>query len=37
MGRELFAAARAQASSAEEGATTFGWPGVDELAEEAQA
>ena len=37
MGRELFAAARAQASSAEEGATTFGWPSVDELAEEAQA
>jgi len=26
LGRELFAAARASASSAEEGATTFGWP-----------
>jgi len=28
-GRELFAAARAHASSAEEGATTFGWPSLD--------
>ena len=26
LGRELFAASRAQASAAEEGATTFGWP-----------